>query len=137
MAGGAASLCVLAAGWLLIEAAIVAALRIPATHYWQQLVGPLALLAGLGVSALLNRTLALSQARHAAVVRWMAASSLVLGLAAAGPLLAAVPGALKRIDPAAERADFADWLATWSPSSAADHLLNRATTNRATTAPEE
>ena len=126
---GRRSLCAMAAAWLVIEAAIIATLRIPATHYWQQLVGPLGLLAGLGVSALLNRTLAMTEARHAAVVRWMAASTLMLALAAAGPLLAAMPGALKRIDPAAERAQFADWLATWSPSSAADHLLNRASTN--------
>lgn len=116
------SIALFAAAWLALELLAVSRLRIPASHYYQQLVTPASLLAGVGMHVFGQALARLPlRARTRAYRSAVAISMLAVALAAL-PLLAAFSTRLHRFSARDEAAVFQEWLATWSPGRAADHL---------------
>ena len=75
--------------WLLVELVILAAMRKPASHYYQQIVAPLTLLAGLGLAAFQNGVAPLGEDARGMMRRWAGATTALVLLTAAMPLFAA------------------------------------------------
>ncbi|NLX20094.1 MAG: DUF2029 domain-containing protein [Phycisphaerae bacterium] len=113
--------------WLAIEAVGVWSMTKPGTHYYQQVVSPMALLAGLAIAALRSDTgRRWAASERETTWRWLGATTATLALLAAMPVLAAGSMRVYKFDPRVEVVEFAQWQATWSPSRAADHLPQRA-----------
>ena len=110
--------------WLTIEIVLLWSMRKPCMHYYQQLILPAALAAGLGVHRL-RLALASSPARGIRIWRCVAAASAVLVIWACMPLFAELPRRCRCFDARAEVTDFADWLRTRSPADTAIYAPKR------------
>jgi len=107
--------------WLVIELAILAAMRKPATHYYQQIVGPVVLLSGFGLAAIRDHLSRLDGATRAAVGRWACATTVVLIVVAAMPLFSAASSRIGTMDYEAEVREFATRIAAPTPPIRFDH----------------
>jgi len=72
--------------WLVVELATLVAMRKPATHYYQQIVAPLVLLSGFGLSMFCQRVSRLRDSARVKVWRWAGGTTLVWLILAAMPL---------------------------------------------------
>ena len=90
----------------------------PCLHYYQQIVVPVAMLAGLAITRF-RRSLTERAAIRVRIWRWVSVISAVLALRAAMPLLAEPVRRARGFDYQAEVVQFDHWLKTWSPGEAA------------------
>lgn len=114
------SLAVFATVWLLFEAVLVWSMTKPAMHYYQQLVLPMALVAGWGVEGL-RRAVAQDRPRGRRIWPWFQAITVALTIQAAAPLLAATVHRWGNFDYQAEVTGFQNWLDTRAPADAGIH----------------
>ncbi len=101
--------------WLVTELSILAAMRKPATHYYQQIVAPVVLLSGFGLASFQYRVTQLDRATGAAVGRWACATTIALLVIAAMPLLSAAKSRIGTMDYNVEVREFADRIAAPTP----------------------
>ncbi len=101
--------------WLVIELAILAAMRKPASHYYQQIVAPVVLLSGFGLAAFRNGLSRLDVATRATVWRWSCVTTVVLIMHAAMPLFSAASSRIGTMDYDVEVREFAARVAAPMP----------------------
>ncbi|MBP7933220.1 MAG: glycosyltransferase family 39 protein [Phycisphaerae bacterium] len=109
--------------WLAIEATSVWAMTKPSTHYYQQLVAPVALAAGLALVGVTRRFADLTRRDRLRLWIWVGATTAGFAIVAALPLAAEASKRVHTFDPKNEVVEFDHWVKTWSPSTAADHLI--------------
>jgi hypothetical protein len=120
-----ASILLFLALWLSAAVAIIRSLNIPALHYWQQIAAPAALIAGFGIQAFANAVRPLQEADRRLLWRWVGTTMAIACIVAGAPLLGATSVRVHTYSAGAEAKEFARWLTTWSPGSAADNLRGR------------
>jgi len=96
-----------AGAWLAIELLIVAAMSKPALHYYQLLVSPACLLAGLGMAGFRNRLRHAVPQQETGLWGWAVAGAACLAAGAVLPLAAEASKRLTLWDPQAEAREFA------------------------------
>lgn len=100
--------------WFVAEAILLGLLQIPSTHYYQQIVAPAALLAGIGLTAINRRLAELPLRPRWKAHRWIAATTAGLALLTLMPLLAAAAKLAPTFDPQAEVREYDRLMADWS-----------------------
>ncbi len=100
--------------WLAAELCILATMNKPSSHYYQQLVMPLLLLAGTGLTVFARAVVRLPAEERRLAWRWAAVATVVLTVIAAMPLGAQAAKRARTLDHQAEVREFAWYLANWS-----------------------
>ena len=100
--------------WLAAELGILATMNKPSSHYYQQLVMPVLLLAGMGLTVFARAVVRLPAGDRRLAWRWAAAATVVLTVIAAMPLCAQAARRARTLDYQAEVREFAWYLANWS-----------------------
>jgi len=103
-----------AGGWLAVEAAIVWSLVGTWLHYYQQIVAPMVLLAGIGAVGFSDRIQTVGGADRLVAWRWAAVVTCVLTVVAAMPVAADSASRMHRLDREREVERFAWWLEHWT-----------------------
>lgn len=103
--------------WLAAEAVILWSMTTPATHYYQQIVAPITLAAGFGISMLAQTLAPLRIRDRVAAWRWVHAGTIVLVVAAAMPLWAEVRKRAHSFSYPSEISGFQQQIETWAPGS--------------------
>ena len=100
--------------WFSVEAAIIWAMVKPWAHYYEQIVAPVALLAGFGITTLARSIVPARTSQRMVTWRWVCATTGVLTLVAAMPLLVATSPRIDHLDREMEIKRFEQWLDKWS-----------------------
>jgi len=103
--------------WLVVELAVLWSMTKPSAHYYQQVVAPAVLLAGLGMSRLACAVRTLRWRDRLRVCRWAGVLTAVLMLFAVMPLAATISRRAHTFSYEIEVRAFAEWRATWSARS--------------------
>jgi hypothetical protein len=103
--------------WLVVELAVLWSMTKPSAHYYQQVVAPAVLLAGLGMSRLACAVRTLRLRGRLRVWRWAGVLTAVLMLFAVMPLAATISRRAHTFSYEIEVRAFAEWRATWSARS--------------------
>lgn len=103
--------------WLIAELIVVVSIQHVRAHYYQLLVPPLVLLAGVGMHRMAVAVRAVSGRQRWRAWRFNIAATVVLVAMAMMALSAETSRRVGTFDYTAEVNEFADWLQTWSPRS--------------------
>ena len=109
--------------WLLIEGALIWSMTKPSTHYYQQLVAPVALAGGFALTAATRRLEGVARRDRLRLWTWLGMTTAGFAIVAVLQVAAETAKRAHTFDAAGEVVEFDHWVKTWSPSTAADYLI--------------